>query len=497
MSQPPILIVEDTPSLGLFYKSTLSQHGHEVALAPTVAEGMAAFREHGPKVVLMDLRLPDGCGLELMGRMLAICPETRVIVVTADGTIAKAVEAMRRGAHEFLVKPFDEKRLTQAVRNALLSRRLARDTPPPDLPDGAPPEPFIGSSPAMQQVYGRIRSVARSMASVFITGESGTGKELCAQAVHSASPRANGPFIALNCGAIPADLMESEVFGHLKGSFTGAIADKQGAAAAAHGGTLFLDEICEMDMALQTKLLRFLQTATIKPVGATRPRDVDVRILCATNRDPQEAVRQGRFREDLYYRLHVVPIHMPPLRARGDDMLEIARTALAHCAREEGKSFTGLDDNVKDIFLRYLWPGNVRELLNAVRNVVVLNDGKRVTRSMLPTDIYRASEGETDAGGAARGQIAPTDRPARAATPTGPWNAEPWNPGTWTAALEPLVGLPLARVEQLLIEETIARCGGSVPSAARLLDVAPSTIYRKREAWAQALAAKHGGTAAE
>lgn len=496
MASPPVLIVEDTPSLGLFYSSSLRKAGYEVALAPTVADGMAAFSQHSPKVVLMDLKLPDGCGLELMSEFLKICPDTRVVVVTADGTIAKAVEAMRLGAHEFLVKPFDEKRLVQAVQNALVARQAARDLSPADLPASAPPGNFIGSSPAMQEVYGRIRSVARSMASVFITGESGTGKELCAEAVHLASPRAKGPFIALNCGAIPPDLMESEVFGHLKGSFTGAIADKQGAAAAAHGGTLFLDEICEMDMALQTKLLRFLQTATIQPVGATRPHEVDVRILCATNRDPHEAMRQGRFREDLYYRLHVVPIHLPPLRERGRDVLEIAETALATCAREEGKSFTGLDEDVKDIFLRYRWPGNVRQLLNAVRNVVVLNDGQRVTRSMLPTDIYRLSEGEAEPDaaphGADNGSGAQPPWHLRAATPGDTWSAE-----TWSAALEPLVGLPLGRVERLLIEETIARCGGSVPRAARLLDVAASTIYRKREAWAQALTAKHGGTAAE
>jgi two-component system, repressor protein LuxO len=198
----------------------------------------------------------------------------------------------------------------------------------------------------MQAVYDKIRSVARSMATVFITGESGTGKELCAEAVHRLSaPR--GPFIALNCGAIPVDLLESEVFGHLRGSFTGAISDKIGAAAAADGGTLFLDEICEMDLNLQTKLLRFLQTSTITPVGRDRPRKVDVRIVCATNRNPLDEVRAGNFREDLYYRLHVVPIHMPPLRARGEDVIEIAERLLADMAQEEGHAFTGLDNEVK------------------------------------------------------------------------------------------------------------------------------------------------------
>ena len=229
---------------------------------------------------------------------------------------------------------------------------------------------FIGASPAMQRVHATIRSVARSLATVFITGESGTGKELAALAVHHASPRAQGPFIALNCGAIPQDLLESEVFGHMKGSFTGAISDKPGAAQAADGGTLFLDEVCEMAPALQTKLLRFLQTSTVQPVGATRPHKVDVRIICATNQDPAEAVRLGLFREDLYYRLFVVPLHMPPLRERCDDVIEIAHAALERMSREEGRRFDGFAPEVLALFRAHSWPGNVRQLLNVIRNVV-------------------------------------------------------------------------------------------------------------------------------
>ena len=323
------------------------------------------------------------------------------------------------------------------------------DVPPGDL--------FLGSSRAMQKVYGKIRSVAASMATVFITGESGTGKELCAQAVHDGSARAKGPFIALNCGAIPPDLLESEVFGHMKGSFTGAIADKPGAAAAADGGTLFLDEICEMDVGLQTKLLRFLQTSMVQPVGATRPRKVNVRIICATNRDPMEAVRLGQFREDLYYRLFVVPIHMPPLRDRGEDVIEIAEAALARFADEENRSFDGLDDAVRALFLGLRWPGNVRQLLNVIRNVVVLNDGGIVTLDMLPFELV---QGDVTGGGDA------------IAGPAGP-------------RLDQLVGRTLAEIEQMVIEATLARFGGSVPKAARVLDVSPSTLYRKREGWTE------------
>jgi DNA-binding NtrC family response regulator len=296
------------------------------------------------------------------------------------------------------------------------------------------------------------------MATVFITGESGTGKELCALAVHGNSARASGPFIALNCGAIPQDLLESEVFGHMKGSFTGAISDKPGAAAAADGGTLFLDEICEMAPALQTKLLRFLQTSTVQPVGATRPKKVNVRIVCATNRDPLDAVRRGHFREDLYYRLYVVPIHMPPLRERGSDVIEIAEAALQRFAEEEGRKFHGLNPEVQALLSRLPWPGNVRQLLNVIRNVVVLNPGGWVTPEMLPPG------------------LAAEEAPVPAAMQEAPPQADP-------SPISGLVGMTLAEAERRLIEATLAQNGGSIPRAARVLDVSPSTLYRKMDGW--------------
>jgi two-component system, repressor protein LuxO len=320
-ARPPILLIEDTISLQMVYRSILTGAGYRVAVAGTAADGLAQFNALQPVIVLVDLVLPDSDGLQLMKTMLAAQPNTSIIAITANGSVNRAVDAMRAGAHDFLVKPFDEGRLLSTVQNALAERRartsaaasVALATPSgPDTPAPTDVTGFIGSSEQMARIHGTISSVARSMATVFITGESGTGKELCALAVHAGSARASGPFIALNCGAIPQDLLESEVFGHMKGSFTGAISDKPGAAAAADGGTLFLDEICEMAPALQTKLLRFLQTSTVQPVGATRPRKVNVRIVCATNRDPLDAVRRGQFREDLYYRLFVVPIHMPP-----------------------------------------------------------------------------------------------------------------------------------------------------------------------------------------
>ncbi|MGO4907302.1 sigma-54-dependent transcriptional regulator [Pseudorhodobacter sp. W20_MBD10_FR17] len=460
---PAILLIEDTLSLQMVYRATLINAGHKVITATTAAEGFALFLQEAPQIVLLDLTLPDRDGLDLMQDILAQGPETHVIVITANGSINKAVEAMRAGAHEFLVKPFDEVRFLSSIDNALSDpedpnprpRNTARKAP--DVPEGV----FIGSSHAMTRVQEKIGSVAQSMATVFITGESGTGKELCALAVHRQSPRSAGPFIALNCGAIPAELLESEVFGHMKGSFTGAISDKIGAAAAADGGTLFLDEVCEMLPALQTKLLRFLQTSSVQPVGATRPHKVNVRIVCATNRDPAEAVRLGQFREDLYYRLYVIPIHMPPLRERDNDVIEIAEAALNRFAHEEGRHFTALSDDVRRLFQDLPWPGNVRQVLNVMRNVVVLYDGDKVQRHMLPDDLAT---------------LPPTEQTHQAA------------PVLWrnTPTLGGLLGRPLAEVEREIIEATIELHAGSVPRAARVLDVSPSTIYRKLENWAKA-----------
>ncbi|MFN3646184.1 MAG: sigma-54-dependent transcriptional regulator [Gemmobacter sp.] len=457
MTDPrPLLLVEDTPSLQLVYRAVLEAAGHAVELAGTAADGLALFRRLEPDCVLLDIMLPDRDGLALMRDMLAERPGTRVIVITSNGSINKAVEAMRAGAQDFLVKPFDEARFVAAVENAL---RAGGGAAPRSGAAAAAIPGLAGQSEPMQAVAARIRSVARSMASVFITGESGTGKELAAQAVHDLSPRARGPFIALNCGAIPPDLLESEVFGHVRGAFTGAVSDKPGAAVAADGGTLFLDEICEMDLGLQPKLLRFLQTSSVTPVGSTRPRKVDVRIVCATNRDPLEQVRAGRFREDLYYRLHVVPIHMPPLRERGDDVIEIAQAALRRFAAEEGRRFADLSPEVQALFRRLPWPGNVRQVLNVMRNVVVLHDGPAVTLDMLPQE---------------------------ALLPPGPAPVPP--PAPLPAAAPPdlgqmLAGRTLAEIERLAIEAAIARHGGSLPRAARELGVAASTLYRKREAW--------------
>jgi len=453
---PParLLLVEDTVSLAALYREFLRDEGHEIRHVASLGAARRALSEELPDAILLDLRLPDGDGLDLLREVRAMPRPPPVVVMTAHGSVGTAVEAMRAGASDFLVKPFAAERLTVTLANVLERAALRREVE--TLAAGASRTGFagfIGAAPAMQAVYRILENAAASRATVFVTGESGTGKELAAEAVHALSPRRAGPFIALNCAAMPKDLIESEIFGHVRGAFTGAVADRPGAARMADGGTLFLDEICEMDLALQGKLLRFVQTGTFLPVGATRPLTTDVRFVCATNRDPLEEVRAGRFREDLFYRLHVVPVALPPLRERGEDVIRLAEAFLARSAAEEGKRFLRLAPDAAALLRAHRWPGNVRELENAIRTAVVLHDGEELTAAMLPMSVH--------AGAAPPAPAAPAGRapdPARRIR-------------------------PLAEVEREAIEEAIRLCGGNIPKAAAFLGVSPSTLYRKREAW--------------
>ncbi|MFQ2740133.1 sigma-54-dependent transcriptional regulator [Aeromonas caviae] len=460
-SKPRVLLVEDTRSLAVVYEQYLAQDGYEVQL-DCGQQALAQLLASPPPVVLLDLELPDMSGMDILQQITERQLPCSVVVITAHGSVDVAVEAMRFGAFDFLTKPFDGKRLCATARNALKHQQLSslvaqyRENFERSSFAG-----FIGASMAMQAVYRIIESAAPSKATVFITGESGTGKEVCAEAIHQCSPRRDQPFIALNCAAIPHDLMESEIFGHVKGSFTGAQGDRKGAASLADGGTLFLDEICEMDLDLQSKLLRFIQTGTLQRVGSGKLETVDVRFVCATNRDPLVEVKAGRFREDLYYRLHVIPLALPPLRERGEDILLLARELLLRYAGEENKRFRDFDADAVQVLLDYPWPGNVRELQNVVRNIVVLNDGELVSPDILPP---------------------------------------PLNGGR-TLAPEPAVGIadpqsesvvvrrqvrPLWQVEKEAIEQAIASCDGNIPKAAALLEISPSTIYRKKQGWEEA-----------
>jgi two-component system repressor protein LuxO len=319
---------------------------------------------------------------------------------------------------------------------------------------------FVGASTQMQYVYEQIERIAPSAAPVFITGESGTGKEVCAEALHTRGPRADKRFVAINCAAIPRDLIESELFGSVRGAYTGSVEDRKGAAELAHGGTLFLDEIGEMDLSLQSKLLRFLQTGTVTRIGEGSPRQVDVRVVCATNRNPMQLIVEKKFREDLFYRLHVLPIHLPPLRQRPADILVLARHFLARYAREEHKIFSGYSSETVNLLTGRDWPGNVRQLQNLVRRLVVMFDGGEITAEMIAA---------ADIEGRSMAQEAP--QPAQAKRQT---------------------ILPLWQQEQRIIEDAIVSFGGNIALAAAALELSPSTIYRKRQAWAEMESDKKG-----
>jgi two-component system, repressor protein LuxO len=470
-----ILLVEDSPSLATVYQEYLRAGPYDIRHAHCIADALKFADQAMPDGVLLDLRLPDGDGLSVLRELRGRDPDLPVVVMTAHGSVTLAVEAMQAGASDFLVKPFAPERLTVTVANVMERAALRRQVAV--LAAGAPRQGFagfIGAAPTMQAVYRILENAAASRATVFVTGESGTGKELAAEAVHSISPRKAGPFIAINCAAIPKDLIESEVFGHVRGAFTGAVADRIGAARAADGGTLFLDEICEMDLALQGKLLRFIQTGTFQPVGSGKLMQTDVRFVCATNRDPLEEVRAGRFREDLYYRLHVIPVPLPPLRDRGDDVLALAEAFLAKSAAEEGKRFQRFDAEARATLLRHTWPGNVRELENAIRTAVVLHDGEVVTTAMLPATVRE--------GGA---------KPAPAPAPPPPPQEPPkvQAPPPLTLPVEPRAVestkriRPLADTEREAIEEAVRLCGGNIAKAAAFLGISPSTLYRKQESW--------------
>jgi two-component system repressor protein LuxO len=451
-----VLLVEDTRALAELYRSYLRDAPWSVGHAATAAEARAALSTGPADAVLLDLRLPDADGLDLLREIRAGAKPPEVIVITANGSVATAVAAMQAGAADFLVKPFPQERLLVTLRNALERARLAREVETLKVAaDRASYCGFIGAAPAMQAVYRIIDNAAASRATVFVTGESGTGKELAAEAVHRMSPRRDGPFVAINCAAIPRELIESEVFGHVRGAFTGAVADRAGAAAQAQGGTLFLDEICEMDLTLQGKLLRFIQTGAYQRVGSTRLEQGDVRFVCATNRDPLAEVKAGRFREDLYYRLHVIPIELPPLRERGEDILMLAERFLLRFAEEEGKGFRSLGADARSALMAHPWPGNVRELENAIRTAVVLNDAEVLTAAMLPARVTAARPAPTPARAE---ETAPAPLPGRAIR-------------------------TLAEIEREAIEAAIAAFGGNIAQAAAALGVSPSTIYRKRVAW--------------
>ncbi len=374
-----------------------------------------------------------------------------LIATSARGSLNTAVAAVKAGASDFIPKPIGAAALLERLEAAIVAwpkrsepKSQSRQTPSAEVDFGG----FVGGSQAVQSIEEQIRRIAPSRAPVFITGESGVGKEVAAETIHAYAGHGQRPFVAINCSAIPKDLMESEIFGHVRGAFTGATEDRVGAAELADGGTLFLDEIAEMDLGLQAKLLRFAQSGIVRRVGGGKSRQIDVRFVCATNRDPFAEIESGRFRADLFYRLHVLPIHIPPLRERTDDILPLARHFLSRFAAEEGRHFRGFQLKAEERLVAYAWPGNVRQLQNVIRRAVVLNDGVEITAEMLPDGLGRTELPQT-------------------AVPNGETHRI----------------TPFHEQERRIIESALAAFGGNVPKAAAALELSPATIYRKVKMW--------------
>jgi len=378
MNRPRVLIVDDEPDLCELLAITLTRMGLASHAVGDVAAAKAALRHDRYDLCLTDMQLPDGNGLDLVEWLSQQHPAPPCAVITAHGNVESAVRALKLGAFDFVSKPLDladlRKLVAQALKPAGQGRReaSANETPSATLPR------LLGTSPAMEQLRDLIARVARSQAPVHIAGESGTGKELVALLIHDSGPRADGPFVPINCGAIPSELMESEFFGHKRGSFTGAVADKKGLVQAAEGGTLFLDEVADLPLHMQVKLLRLIQEKTIRPVGESREVAVDVRILSATHRDLAALVADGRFREDLYYRINVIELKVPPLRARLTDVPELTASILARLAARTNTPVPTLDAAAARVLETYSYPGNVRELENMLERALALCSGSSI-----------------------------------------------------------------------------------------------------------------------
>ena len=445
-----ILVVDDDVHARSALAELLRDGGYVVETAADGFKALPKLQELAPDLMLTDLRMPGMDGLDLMRRAKEIDPEIATVVMTSSGDVQTAVGAMRQGASDYLAKPLNMDELMIVLDRALERRRLRRETGHlrARLSQRYRLSGLVGSSSAMQKVYETVLQIAPSRASVIISGESGTGKELIAAAIHEHSPRAGRPFIKLHCAALAETLLESELFGHERGSFTGATGRREGRFHQADGGTLFLDEIGEISPNIQVKLLRFLQEREFERVGGNETIKVDVRIVAATNKDLLARVGEGKFREDLYYRLNVVSIEMPPLRVRPDDIPLLATHFLAKYAAENGKEIPGFSDDALSALVHYAWPGNVRELENAVeRAVVVCRENEIRVRDLMPTIAsHSTSSGRT-------------------------------------ADMSPLVpGASMAELERHAILKTLEHVDGSTTRAAEILGISPRTIqYRLRE----------------
>ena len=391
---PRVLVVDDEENLRLVLRTLLRRHGYEVETCGSAEDALGSVDSFAPDFVIADVRMPGMTGIQLCAELKRRGSEAVVIVMSAFGSVDLALEAMKAGAYDYVSKPFKQDEVLIALRKAEEREQLRRENRAlrAQVEHGARFEEMVGRSEPMQKVFRVVERAAEFATTILIHGESGTGKELVARALHRRSPRASRPFVAVNCGAIPEALLESELFGHKRGAFTDATSDKAGLFEAAHEGTLFLDEVGELPLSLQVKLLRALQEGTIRRIGETKDRKVDVRLVTATVRDLEAAVRDGEFREDLFYRLHVLPIAVPALRDRKDDIAPLADHFIARHNARLGMKIRGLDDEARRAMLSYGWPGNVRELENILERAMVLADGDVLGLTDLPDNVRRKDE---------------------------------------------------------------------------------------------------------
>ncbi|MEK7370388.1 MAG: Fis family transcriptional regulator [Candidatus Rokubacteria bacterium GWC2_70_24] len=391
MTEPRVLVVDDEKSMRELLAITLERQGYEVSVAEDGEVAIEAVRRDGFDVIITDLRMPNADGLQVLRAAKEHTPETVVIVITAVGSTETAVEAMKLGAYDYITKPFKLDEIHLIIRRALERKRLRDENLylRKQLETQHRFDNIVGKSARMAEIFDTIRKIADSPSTVMVSGESGTGKELVARAIHFNSQRRTKPFVSVNCGAIPEALMESELFGHVKGAFTGAVANKVGLFSAAEAGTLFLDEITEIPTLLQVKLLRAIQEREVRRVGDTRDLKVDVRLIAASNRELEQAVSEGVLREDLFYRLNVIPIHLPPLRERREDIALLVAHFLQKFGRQLNKDVRGVTPEALAILERYHWPGNIRELENVLERAIVLGGGEVLGADALPESVRR------------------------------------------------------------------------------------------------------------
>jgi DNA-binding NtrC family response regulator len=443
-----ILIVDDESNARAALSEILREDGFATETAADGFKALGKLDEFVPDVILTDLKMPGLDGIAFMEKARVSAPGAVFVVMTAFGTISSAVDAMKKGAENYLLKPLDPEALSAVVERAMEKARLVQETRRlrERLRERNVFSHIVSADPKMHAVLELVAQVGPSKASVLVTGESGTGKELIAEAIHAASPRAKAPFVRLHCAALSESLLESELFGHERGAFTGAFSRREGRFKQADGGTLFLDEIAEVTAAVQVKLLRFLQEKTFERVGGNETLRVDVRIIAATNRDLAAEIKKGTFREDLFYRLNVVAIELPALHERRGDVPALASFFLRRYAAENGKTIETFADDALEALVEYRWPGNVRELENVVERAVVLCDGARIERKHLPPTVVPNGEGD---------------------------------------ALPPIPGSTIADLERYAILKTLEACGGSTSKAATVLGVSPRKIQYKLHEYTQ------------